>query len=208
MDSTLKQIDKNIAKGLAQAKKSNLDISTLTQSITDERTSLTTSRDTFNTDLQAGQGDNLNDEMQNFSDQINSINEDINTLNSLGNMSRFVKNLQTGLKNAPATIAKLTAKKLDTTQLQDIQDLATAKMAEIQTAMAQKTPDTSSLMGMFSEMSDLRAEFQNEVDSLTGTQSTTNEPAISQPQGFAPFTGNNGSSGQQGNPDIFGQGSN
>lgn len=172
-DREIKNVEKAYAKSKSALSKTDFDLTEAYKTVDDKVAALHAAYDKANDFAKNGKGEDAFATLENdFFESVGETRQSIGMLDAVRNLSRSVKSVEKGIASAEKIIQKAGTKGLDTTGLKDVVAQSKAKLAELKTALKQKNFEPDDAVGILEDLNDLRAEFENTLDELTGGDSS------------------------------------
>ncbi len=172
VDKQLKQIDKELArakKTTEKAKKNGLDFSDVYAEFEDAVNKLKSAKGVALKKMAESDGEGAFEVIQDdFFDQMDDTWEHQRIISTLNNLGRFKSEFKKGLNELNALMKQLKRKKIDITEIEKLIVYATARGKEIETLLKAKPIDADKIIDLLYELEDLRQEFYDKADELTG----------------------------------------
>ncbi|MFH1191903.1 MAG: hypothetical protein V1655_00330 [bacterium] len=172
IDKQLKQIDKELArakKTTEKAKKNGMDFSDVYAEFEDAVNKLKSAKGVALKKMADGEGEEAFEIIQNdFFDQMDDTWEHQRIISTLNNLGRFKSEFKKGLNELNALMKKLKRKKIDIAEIEKLIVYAAARGKEIETLLKAKPIDADKIIDLLYELEDLRQEFYDKTDELTG----------------------------------------
>lgn len=189
---TLKQINQQIKNLDNQFKKNQTLVVKLSKKGIDLSVQLTEYKDAIDklksvrseaiTKVASGNSDDIQeafDLLENdFFGQMDDVMQYQNIIQTMSNLGRFQSDFKRGIANAQQQIIMLKRKKIDTGELATILNDTNIKGNEILGMIKKPTSefDEDMVMSVLQEMEDLRQQFGDKMDELTGTDQNSDMP--------------------------------
>lgn len=197
----LKQADQQIArfkKELAKTKilvdrlkAKDIDVSANYTAFEEDVTKIKIARDEADALMQQGQSEEAFNKMEDeFFDVLDNVGEHQRVIQTMSNLSRFNVEFKRSMAEAQKQIKNLQRRKIDVVELQGIYDQALAKGNEIMALIKIKPIDEEAILSAMDTMENLKQQFQDQLDDLTGKPMPWEEKSPSQfqemqmPKGF------------------------
>lgn len=172
VDKQLKQIDKEFqrAKKLVEkAKKNGLDFSDVYAEFEDAVNKLKSAKGVAQKKMAEGDGEGAFEVIENdFFEQMEYTWEHQRIISTLNNLGRFKADFKKGLNELNSLMKKLKRKNLDITGIEKLIIYAAARGKEIESLLKAKPIDADKITDLLYEFEDLRQEFYEKADELTG----------------------------------------
>lgn len=197
----LKQADQQIArfqKELAKTKvlvdrlnSKGIDVSADYSNFEQDVNALKVARDAADALMQQGQSEEAFNKMEDeFFNLLDNVGEHQRVIQTMANLSRFSVEFKRGMAEAQKQIRNLQRRKIDVTELQSIYDQALAKGNEIVDLIKAKPIDEEAILAAMDTMENLKQQFQDAMDELTGKpmpwedKTPSQFQSIQMPKGF------------------------
>lgn len=171
-DKQLKQIDKELGRAkkvVDKAKKNGLDFSDVYAEFEDAVNKLKSAKGVALKKMADGDGESAFETIQNdFFDQMEDTWEHQRIISTLSNLGRFKSDFKKGLNELNGLMKQLKRKKLDITEIEKLIVYATARGKEIESLLKEKPIDADKITDLLYELEDLRQEFYEKTNELTG----------------------------------------
>mgnify|MGYP001569250275 FL=1 len=175
----LKQADQQIARFKKELTKTkilvdrlmakDIDVSANYTTFEQDVNNLKTARDAADALMKEGQSEEAFNKMEDeFFNLLDNVGEDQRVIQTMANLSRFGVEFKRGMAEAQKQIKNLQRRKIDVTELQGIYDQALAKGNEIVALIKIKPIDEEAILAAMDTMEDLKQQFQDAMDELTG----------------------------------------
>lgn len=176
---TLKQLDREITRLNSALKRSKSMADRLLKKEIDVMGHYTAFEEAVNklkavrneavTKMQTGESDDAFSLLEDsFFGQMEDIWQNQKVIEMMGNLGRFNADVKNGLNQSQQMINRLKRQKIDTTELSEILAEAKAKAEEVKNIMKEKDFDEEAVMSGIDEMENLRQQFDEKVQELTG----------------------------------------
>ena len=177
MDKQIKQLSSELKRSktiVSRLQKQGIDMSPVYADFESAIIKLKAARDESDSKIKTGNAEGIQDaldSLQNdFFDQIDDVWQNQRVIQMMSNLSRFASNFKSETKKAQQQIDRLKKKKIDTTELSDLLNQAKEQGNEILDLLKAKPIDEDVVsVGMMS-MEELRTNFDDKMQELTGTQ--------------------------------------
>ncbi|MFH0856709.1 MAG: hypothetical protein V1860_02320 [bacterium] len=173
-DKQLKQLDKELqrAKKTAdKAKKNGMDFSDVYAEFEDEVKKLKNAKAAALKKMAEGDGEGAFEAIENnFFDQMEYTWEHQRIISTLNELGKFKANFKKGLNELNALMKKLKKKKIDITEIEKLLIYTTMRGKEIESLLKVKPIDADKIVDLLYELEDLRQEFYDKTDKLTGDE--------------------------------------
>lgn len=175
----LKQADQQIArfqKELAKTKilvdrlkAKDIDVSANYAAFEEDVTKIKAARDAADALMKEGQSEGAFNKMEDeFFNLLDNVGENQRVIQMMANLSRFNVEFKRGMAGAQKQIKNLQRRKIDVSELQGIYDQALAKGNEIMGLIKTQPIDEEAILSAMDMMENLKQQFQDKIDELTG----------------------------------------
>ena len=175
----LKQADQQIArfrKELAKTKSlvdrlkvKDIDVSANYATFEEAVMKIKAARDEADVLMQQGQSEEAFNKMEDeFFNLLDNVGEHQRVIQTMSNLSRFNVEFKRGMADAQKQIKNLQRRKIDVAELRDIYNQALAKGNEIVALIKVKPIDEEAILAAMDDMENLKQQFQDRLDELTG----------------------------------------
>lgn len=172
VDKQLKQIDKELQrakKSAEKAKKNGLDFSDVYAEFEDAVNKLKSAKGVAQKKMADGDGEGAFEIIENdFFDQMEYTWEHQRIIAALNELGKFKANFKKGLNELNALMKKLKKKKIDIVEIEKLLIYTTMRGKEIESLLKVKPIDADKITDLLYELEDLRQEFYEKADELTG----------------------------------------
>ncbi len=166
----LKKLNTTLKRAQTQAAKSKIDVSDIIQAFSVQISTLNQAIVDADALFKASKAEEAFDKLSNdFFDKIGDAYEEFNKIQAITNFAKYAGEVKRGLAQAKAQVRALERKKIDATELKSIISQSEQKYEGLKQLLAAKPLDIDAVETALDELENLRSDFSNKFEELTGT---------------------------------------
>ncbi|MBI5733431.1 MAG: hypothetical protein HY973_00610 [Candidatus Kerfeldbacteria bacterium] len=166
----LKKLNTTLKRAQTQAAKSKIDVSDIIQAFSAQISTLNQALADADALFKASKAEEAFDKLStDFFDKIGDAYEEFNKIQAITNFAKYAGEVKRGLAQAKAQVRALERKKIDATELKSIISQSEQKYEGLKQLLAVKPLDIDAVETALDELENLRSDFSNKFEELTGT---------------------------------------